>query len=603
MNNGKKVVIIIVMIFLASLVFASCSFVNKLNNRINEYCDQKLYYGITKGIKESILEAVDEGADINKIEGLSGDDAIPLWLAYNSFHPEQIPLLLSLGADPNIVNSQGITPLMFAAYNGDPQTVKLYIDFGTDINAVDKDGDTVLEYAVDGRFPGDITLEIVELLLESGLEVHKNTLEQALKGCEYIPGVDEKDGNGQYELIRVLLNKSIEKGYKTGLSDNKVYAILGKTDLLIENIEKGNIKEKEVKTILFYSAAFGSSETLELLADNYPLIEFRDSNGRTLLHIASMFGNLDCMKYLIAYGFDIEARDGNNEKAIILASRHGQFESTKFLIDMGANLSTYGNDGTYLKDDNEKRFVFSKDVLLEAVKSGELDIVKVIIEELGELTEEHKFRIAKLACDYDDVIILRYILDMDFDVEYTTENSLLYYCDIEEAKILIEEYGANVNGYNNEGAPLCHASYRNPELVEYLIGCGASLNGIESKYALNRAIIEGEKDIVDLLINAGANPVESFDDDDGVTAFYIAASQPSVNILEKILDVGIDVNYVEKNGETALISATKHGIIDNVKMLLKYGALVDIADDNGKTAIDYARESKDNELLRLFIQE
>ena len=58
-----------------------------------------------------------------------------------------IQLLLDNGADVNVTDVYGITPLMDASVRGDLDAVRLLLDNGANINAQNCDGDTALHFA------------------------------------------------------------------------------------------------------------------------------------------------------------------------------------------------------------------------------------------------------------------------------------------------------------------------------------------------------------------------------------------------------------------------------------------------------------------------
>ncbi len=60
-----------------------------------------------------------------------------------------IEILLKRGADPNVQNLQGDTPLICATKyaGGKADTVKLLVDAGSDLAVMDDDGKTALDYA------------------------------------------------------------------------------------------------------------------------------------------------------------------------------------------------------------------------------------------------------------------------------------------------------------------------------------------------------------------------------------------------------------------------------------------------------------------------
>jgi hypothetical protein len=67
---------------------------------------------------------------------------------------EEARRLLSRGADPNIPEVNGITPLMDAASGGNTEMVEVLLAGGADIHVLDKFGDCAADYARAQGFPG-----------------------------------------------------------------------------------------------------------------------------------------------------------------------------------------------------------------------------------------------------------------------------------------------------------------------------------------------------------------------------------------------------------------------------------------------------------------
>ena len=104
---------------------------------------------------------INSGADIN-IQNKYGDT--PLYLALHYRYPLQISeLLINAGADVNIPDKQGTTPLHEASSRGPINMVKKLINNGANVNIQNEYGTTPLhKAAMHGQ------LEIVKLLLEHG---------------------------------------------------------------------------------------------------------------------------------------------------------------------------------------------------------------------------------------------------------------------------------------------------------------------------------------------------------------------------------------------------------------------------------------------------
>ena len=72
-----------------------------------------------------------------------------LYYAINSNNNAQrtVWVLLENGADPNMKNGKGETPLMAAAVRGNEDIVKLLLEKGADAKARDNDGETAVDKA------------------------------------------------------------------------------------------------------------------------------------------------------------------------------------------------------------------------------------------------------------------------------------------------------------------------------------------------------------------------------------------------------------------------------------------------------------------------
>lgn len=76
------------------------------------------------------------------------DGASAIWYAAKENEFAAVEMLLSHGADVNVANSKGITPLHEAAANGSIRTCKLLVNHGAGLEAVSQQTGTALHFAV-----------------------------------------------------------------------------------------------------------------------------------------------------------------------------------------------------------------------------------------------------------------------------------------------------------------------------------------------------------------------------------------------------------------------------------------------------------------------
>jgi ankyrin repeat protein len=132
-------------------------------------------------------------------------------------------------------------------------------------------------------------------------------------------------------------------------------------------------------------------------------------------------------------------------------------------------------------------------------------------------------------------------------------------------------------------------SERKVQAVSHFIDAGFSPN-TQDKFGvplLNLAARAGDRDIVKLLLNAGASVNFQAADRD-TTALIDSTAGKYSDIMELLLEAGADVNLKSKDGQSALIIAVGLNDEVSVELLLKAGANPDEPDSLGASARKYA---------------
>lgn len=128
---------------------------------------------------------------------------------------------------------------------------------------------------------------------------------------------------------------------------------------------------------------------------------------------------------------------------------------------------------------------------------------------------------------------------------------------------------------------------------------GADINkpDIFGLTALSRAVLENNVEIVDFLIENGAD-VNAICDEPAVTA---VAWTGNMDLLDKLLSHGADVSVINMNGENALHNAIAANKVDMIDKLLSLGVDINNANKMGNTPLARAiyadNEALINELL------
>jgi len=150
-----------------------------------------LHWAAIEGHKEIAELLIAEGADVN---AKTNDGKTPLDEAINPFYNkteianllhkhggkhgtihsaagggdiEAVKKFLATGADVNVKDKRGFTPLHWASISGHKEAVELLINNGANVNAIKGGGGTPLSYAASWGHE-----EIVELLIANGADVN-----------------------------------------------------------------------------------------------------------------------------------------------------------------------------------------------------------------------------------------------------------------------------------------------------------------------------------------------------------------------------------------------------------------------------------------------
>lgn len=181
------------------------------------------------------------------------------------------------------------------------------------------------------------------------------------------------------------------------------------------------------------------------------------------------------------------------------------------------------------------------------------------------------------------------------DDDYTP---LIYACISGNLEVVIElvKMGANIEYtiflWNT---PITYAaSYGHLDIVKFLCESGANIERVLSCAVNGGAHI----DIIDYLLSFHSKKLSTFDVQ---RAFYSAITRQSVDVIDRILDYGIDLNCRTLYEYSYLMVAAAIGNLTIFDKLIIYGANIYYITDKQETAytMAYKHENK-NILTRLY---
>ena len=118
---------------------------------------------------------------------------------------------------------------------------------------------------------------------------------------------------------------------------------------------------------------------------------------------------------------------------------------------------------------------------------------------------------------------------------------------------------------------------------------------------LVQAAINGDKVLVEILLQNGAEPNQSCGD--GRTPLHVAAARDHKDVIEILLDQGGDPDTVDGDGNTPLYDAASWGHKGVVELLLNRGADPSISNQGGETPLSKAQLRGYTDIVELLRKE
>jgi cytohesin len=456
-----------------------------------------------------------------------------LHMAIRESNTATAEFLLSKGANPNVADKRGDTPLHWAARNAkDMDIVELLVNHkDVDVNYLNNNsGCSALDYAKKNKH--GLSETIVNLLKENGAVERENRLlkrnKESLEKLEYYTSSNAED-----EIESVLSNSSVPIEDKIARI-NEVHLISA-------------IKGSDVERICL------------LLKNGVDISSARGEYGENALHVASLNAETTDLIDVIweTEKFDINGVDNDGDTPLHWAIRGKYCDiNARHLIRKGAD-PTIANK----KGDTPLHLA----AYFPSSHAKEIETIDLILEnEQVDINSRGKNGWTALhrAIRASNVITVCYLLKKGADLNVADENGATplhlaaeteYYSyeTTDLIDIILETGKCNINGVDNDGRTPLH----------YAIG----------RYS--PVTINARR-----LIQLGADP--GIADKNGVTPLHMAAKNAeSMDLIDELLlkvKIGaVDVNCVDKQGRTPLACArdNKEGlgqrIIDRLK---KYGA-------------------------------
>jgi ankyrin repeat protein len=270
--------------------------------------------------------------------------------------------LLAAGANPNVTDERGSTPLCLALdHLDDPPPgprqalIKMLISKGADVNQGNPLARAAEMSTFDGPATGSPGIQNVQLLLAHGATVQGKAGQVALvaaagsgnlgvvklllgKGIRSnADDLVEAARTGRLETVRFFLDKGISANAKTSYSETALLACERSepnnniTRLLLQRGANVNARALDGSTALFYA----NRSVAQILLDHNADVNAKRNDGNTVLTIAALRGKGDMIKLMLAHGADFHLRNRAGHTALMLAVANKRKEAATILRAAG----------------------------------------------------------------------------------------------------------------------------------------------------------------------------------------------------------------------------------------------------------------------------
>ncbi len=307
-----------------------------------DFMDTPLVHAYRKGDMDLVqMLLVDYKVDPNKQEECVNGDTPMLRALYHSHHGNQqklnkfLEILFSQGADLNLQNAYGESPLMRTVGKKFSKAMKMLLENGAEIEDKDNENETALYIAV-----RDQNYEAIEALLQKKADVNYT---DHLNG--HIPRgwspLMCSVGNNDIKTMEKLIQHGANVNYITHYSSSDIQ----NTALLLVMGMVGSNQFKAAEMLLKNKANVNSQDSL----GNTPLMKAIQNGSFQLIQLIFKYvGNQNSRKTLATntnQNIECDLQNNKGESALLIATMKHQILPLKLLLQNGASANIQDFEG------------------------------------------------------------------------------------------------------------------------------------------------------------------------------------------------------------------------------------------------------------------
>nr|XP_043871217.1 transient receptor potential cation channel subfamily A member 1b isoform X2 [Solea senegalensis] len=518
----------------------------------------------------TLIQFIITVVDSEELNSSDEQGSVPLHWAVERNKTESCRALMSLGANPNILNMALMSPLHLAVNRGHNNLVELLLSYNaTDSNLEGDLGNTPVMLACSVN-----NCEALKILLGHGARLcHQNKLGHfpihaaafagAKRAMDVILKTGEEIGHSVTAHINYL-DKSKSSPLHLAVRGGNIDVI----SLCIASGAKIDQQQNDRSTPLHLACTQGATEVVKVMLSSIDhvedIINLTDGACQTPLHRATVFDHTELAEYLISLGADLNSTDCKGNTPLLLATSCGAWKTVSLLLSKGADVNVTDRGGCnflhlailqpkglknlpeeILQHSSVKALLSCEDndgctPLHYACRLGIHDSVKNMLGLSGQLGLTYKSKDKKSA--------------LHFAAQYGRINTCQRILEsITDSRLL--------NEGDERGLTPLHLASRggHAKVVELLLRKGALFHcDYKDWTCLHHAASEGYTQTMDIILSANPKLLDKADED-GNTALHIAAKVGHVAAVKMMLSRGAMV-LLNKNDTSFL-----HEAIHNVR--------------------------------------
>lgn len=580
---------------------SSSKFSRRSSSGINRLTDNlsPLHKAVIEGKIDEVRKLSVDKEILNK---QTADKETALMIAVEKGKKEICEILLKADANLMLKDSEGRNVLHIAILEGNVDIVNLFLTNKDLINS--SAFDNVTPFMLAARLENR---SICENLLKASADPllydnnNFNALHHAISG-------------GQIETIKWLLSHkefskklTRQKQRSTHYTPLMLSASLGQTEvcnLLLQINQNSSKKNEHGWTALHFAANYGRLETVRLLSNDKSLVNLEANDKKTPLLKAAELGFHEICAVLVKAGANPAAKDEQGFNALHYAARTGKVEVVKSLF----------HSNSQLKETINSTDRSGKTALMLATKYGSLEVCKYLLgcEAEINLFDENRWNALHYAVSNNRVEIVKLFSDNNKLVSSKTldkatplllaaEKGYREICEI----LLKAGADPRTPGKDKRNALHTAVAFGKVEVVR-LLSTNPQVKNSQTATDLETPLIiavdMGHIEICEILIKAGVDPL--FANKYGRNALHQATRKENTKIVEMLIGANRELlnSKTLKFQITPLMIAAERGHAAIFEMLLKAGADPEVRNSKGINALQIASAAKNQKIVDILLK-